>query len=489
VGEPKLTCLSCGAVVKTATPASPGKRFRCPKCRELITVPEGPAAEAAAPSPVPSGTQKRASPKKPAPKAALGEDEETPEPPDEERATARKGERGQGARGPAKRAFHPALLWGGLGAAGVAVAVTVLVVVLIVSGVFNSKPPAQSGGPGPGPSHPGGGGPPGGGTPTGDAAIKAIALKKKLTGHKNALICAAFSPDGQTVVSGGYDESLMSWQVGDGTQQHSWQLTHAPLCLGFGVDGKSVYTVTDSLDVYDISTGQGRRKVQLSGRPGCACVSPDGTMIATCSRDGQLNEIDDPEVVVWSTQTWQTIKTLRAKGNVAYQLAFSPDSKQLAVGLGMRASKSGRLELFDLNASTSQSVDVPNAVAVIAFHPTEGLAAVSSKGMFTLDGNIHLIDLKALKVTRTLQGQGRWGKIAALAFSPNGKGLLCGGEDKAARLLKVDAGQVVAATRDFSQQIGAVAFSPDGKTAVIAGGDTFHKSSELSLWDVSGLLD
>jgi WD40 repeat protein len=48
--------------------------------------------------------------------------------------------------------------------------------------------------------------------------LKTGQATKKLEGHEDAVTCAAFSPDGTSVLSGSTDKSIRLWDVGTGRE-------------------------------------------------------------------------------------------------------------------------------------------------------------------------------------------------------------------------------------------------------------------------------
>ncbi len=205
------------------------------------------------------------------------------------------------------------------------------------------------------------------------------------TGPVNAL---AFSPDGKYLVA------------------------------GFG--SKNLYTPVSSpnpLKVWNVAT---RRLIRLLyGHTGyCVSVdfSSDGKLLASASRDGTA--------ILWSTQTWNRAQTLQnpdRRSGYVEDVAFSPNGKTLAM-----ASYGGNVYLWDVASG--------KALAPLTGHSSGVMAVAFSRDGRTLasgsvDQTVRLWNVATGQELMRMDTAGaEVGPLLTLAFSPDGKHLLAGGE-------------------------------------------------------------
>jgi len=94
------------------------------------------------------------------------------------------------------------------------------------------------------------------------------------------------------------------------------------------------------------------------------------------------------------------------------------------------------------------------------------------------DKTIKLWDITTGKEIRTLQGHSSW--VWSVSFSPDGKTLASGSGDKTIKLWDITTGREILTLKGHSSSVLSVSFSPDGKTLASGSGD-----KTIKLWDIT----
>ncbi|OGW26595.1 MAG: hypothetical protein A2X59_06590 [Nitrospirae bacterium GWC2_42_7] len=188
--------------------------------------------------------------------------------------------------------------------------------------------------------------------------------------------------------------------------------------------------------------------------------SPDGTILATGS--------SDKTVMLWTTDTWKTIKTLEGHEEEVKALAFSPDGKMLASG-----DKDKRILLWDVvSGKQTGKIKAYDSVNALSFSPDGKLLAIAAD-----DNVIALWDIAKNEVSKKLKGHKD--NVNSIAFSPDGKTLASGSKDSMVVIWDAATGEALVNTRGgHINDVLCLAFSPDGKVVATGGADYL-----IFIWD------
>ncbi len=289
--------------------------------------------------------------------------------------------------------------------------------------------------------------------------------------HRGKVLSVAFSPDGETLASGAYDNTVRLWDLRNPGAEPTVLDDHEDgvFWVAFSPDGKILASGSDDTTVrlWDPKNLDAEPAILHGHVGGISCItfSPDGRTLASGS--------DDATIRLWDLQNPGTEPTvLEGHEEGILSIAFSPDGETLASG-----AYDNTVQLWDLrNPGTEPTVldDHEDRVFSVAFSPDGKILASGSS-----DKTIRLRDPQNPGVAPTVL-DGHEKGILSIAFSPDGKTLVSSGYDGTVRLwdlynfstdpitLPVQGGLV------FS-----VAFSSDGQ--LLASGAL---DNTVQLWDL-----
>ncbi|MFN0138362.1 MAG: protein kinase domain-containing protein [Phycisphaerae bacterium] len=264
----------------------------------------------------------------------------------------------------------------------------------------------------------------------------------ELRGHTSFVYLVAWSPDGQTIASAGWDLCVRVWNARDG----------APIAV-LGVDGKPSETMHG------------------------LAFSADGAAIVALSHHGIYYEWDrasgqrlHPIPNEAPAQSKDAIERYwnRARGGAKIAVTQGGESESnsrdgariarcLAAGVVSVVDRDSGAELYRIDAHAGRALAV----------------AFSSDGtLLATGGNENLVKLwRASDGTPlgTLEGHAR--PLYSLAFSPDGTRLVSGSNDTAIILWDVLHREPVMEMRGHSNYVHSVSFSPDGSQLASGSGD------------------
>jgi WD40 repeat protein len=229
-----------------------------------------------------------------------------------------------------------------------------------------------------------------------------------------------FSPDGEILAAGIFDNSIRLWRTSDGVLLKSFE-GHSSWVrsVAFTSDGTILASASDDNTVRLWRVVDGTTLYTLSNHTqGVRCIafSPDDAVLASGTEDGSI--------WLWRVGDGTLLNTLEGHSGWVRTLAFSHDGQALASGAFDSTARLWRIAdgtlLHTLEGHTA-------SVLGVSFSPDDEIIATGS-----VDTTIGLWHTSDGSVQNILKGHTDF--IYSVAFSPDGKLLASGSEDNTVRL-------------------------------------------------------
>jgi len=303
-------------------------------------------------------------------------------------------------------------------------------------------------------------------------ASKIVHLREKkspieLIGHESPVNFAAFSEDGQLIVTTSFDNTARLWDAASGEPRAVFRgHSQGVLSAGFNHSGEQI--VTASLDatarIWDASNGkQIGEPLRHDGPVAAASFDAKGNHIVTASLDHTAR--------VWNAKTHEELQVLRGHRGRVTSAKFSGDGARI-----LTASHDQWVRIWDRHQGTTvAALQGPSRglswIRRAIYNPAEDRLLATFGGSTAYVWNLDKHDALAPVVL-----EGHTDVVKFAAFNARGDRVVTASLDKTARVWNRISGQLVFELPHDGPVLSA-AFDEDDRSIVTASGKTGH------IWD------
>lgn len=299
-------------------------------------------------------------------------------------------------------------------------------------------------------------------------APKGFKLRCTLRGHKDLITKIAWSPDGQSLLSGSYDRTIRLWKIDTGEEIE----THTPYSgliktLSWSPDGKVIALGFMADTIQLLQPKSWRFMGKLPGHSGWITSitwSPDGhKLVSTCS---------DEIVRIWNTDNLALVKKLTRHATWVFSTAWSPDRKMLSSG-----ASDGDIRLWSTETWDQYCIfeGHTGSVTSLAWSPDSKTLASASA-----DNTIRVWNIAKKECSKILFDHTN--AIPSISFSSDGRILASISMDGTVRLWRSDNWELVETLNEPApgRLCSGMAFHPDRPLLATAA----EEDMAIRIWEL-----
>jgi eukaryotic-like serine/threonine-protein kinase len=294
--------------------------------------------------------------------------------------------------------------------------------------------------------------------------------------HENTVLSAAFSPDGNMLLTGSTDNSVRQWAVPGGELLSRPLNLHRPVNLvGFAPQGRLLATQDGELVRLWALPEEGlpSTSVPLDGKSSFAAISPDGTLLIPTGMSFQ------GESTLRGTRAFHVANgrpggPLLRPGGLLVDAAFSPNGESMAtVGARVGAATEGQeVVLWDWKGGREGwRVTLPSDPRSLSFDRDGRRLAVLCGGgevlIFQADTGREVLRWGA----HDAEPAHHWVNNGKVEFSRDGRSVLTWGMGNDVRVWDAESGRLRYPPLRHRDKCHDLQFSPDGRLMALASYD------------------
>ncbi|XP_077987700.1 autophagy-related protein 16-like [Glandiceps talaboti] len=206
-------------------------------------------------------------------------------------------------------------------------------------------------------------------------------LRHTLTGHSGKVLTAKFMGDPYKVVSGSHDRTLKIWDLR--SRACTRTIFAGSSCNDLVTSDSAASTIISGhfdkrIRFWDTRSDSSANEITLQGRVTSLDLSPDRTMLLSCTRDDTLKIIDLRMNQVTTTCCCDGFHV----GNDYTRAVFSPDGQYVVAG-----SQDGSVCIWSVATGileTRLSKEHSSSVVAVAWHPTGSMVVSCDRAKKTI---------------------------------------------------------------------------------------------------------
>jgi WD40 repeat protein len=292
-------------------------------------------------------------------------------------------------------------------------------------------------------------------------------IERNTLNHQDSVRSISYSPNGKILASAGNDKIVKLWDIKLGRELHTLNGHQKDVnSVSYSPNGKILASASDDQTIKLWDAVSGRELRTLRGhRSGVTKISysPDGKTLASSSLD--------KTVKLWNIKTGHEIRTLTGHKKFVINVRYSPNGRILA-----STSGDNTMKLWDAESGHEIRTLIQNQYILDFSYSPDGRTLASTNGT-----SIKLWDIASGNEIRTLAGH--QDNIWSVNYSPDGKTLVSGSEDKMIRAWDIVSGRELFFLAGHQDTVNSVIFSPDGEAIASASDD-----DTIKLWDLKSKL-